>query len=46
VPAGWKARYTYDFLGPDEYQERFELDPDGKGFQPYTFNRFLRGQAK
>jgi hypothetical protein len=46
VPAGWKARYTYDFLGPDEYQERFELDPDGKGFQPYTFNRFLRDRGK
>ncbi|MBN8812314.1 MULTISPECIES: heme-binding beta-barrel domain-containing protein [unclassified Sphingomonas] len=42
VPAGWKARYTYDLIGDDAFEERFELDPDGKGFQPYTFNRFLR----
>lgn len=42
VPAGWKARYTYTFLPPDEYRELFELDPNGKGFQPYTSNRFLR----
>ena len=42
VPAGWQARYTYTFVPPDEYQELFELDPNGKGFQTYVFNRFLR----
>jgi|CXWL01.1.fsa_nt_gi hypothetical protein len=42
VPSGWKARYTYTFAAPDEYREQFELDPDGKGYQPYTSNRFLR----
>lgn len=42
VPSGWRARYTYTFVPPDEYRELFELDPNGKGFQPYTSNRFLR----
>jgi hypothetical protein len=42
VPAGWKARYTYTFVPPDEFRELFELDPSGKGFQPYTSNRFMR----
>ncbi|WP_313918158.1 hypothetical protein [Tahibacter sp.] len=37
----------YTFVPPDEYRELFELDPNGKGFQPYTSNRFLRvGEAK
>lgn len=44
VPPGWKARYAYDFLGDDEYQERFELDA-GKGLETYTFNRFLRART-
>lgn len=43
VPAGWKARYTYDFVGRDEYREHFELDPDGKGFRTYV-GRCLRGR--
>jgi len=42
VPAGWKARYTYDLLAPDEYREHFELDPDGKGFKTYVLGRYLR----
>ncbi|MDQ0462766.1 hypothetical protein QO010_000514 [Caulobacter ginsengisoli] len=42
VPAGWRARYTYDFIGADEYRELFELDPDGKGFQTYVTGRYLR----
>jgi hypothetical protein len=42
VPAGWQARYTYTFVPPDEYRELFELDPNGKGFQTYVSNRFLR----
>lgn len=42
VPTGWRARYTYDFKSDGEYEERFELDPTGKGFQIYTFNRFLK----
>jgi len=42
VPSGWQARYTYTFVPPDSYQELFELDPNGKGFQTYVSNRFLR----
>jgi hypothetical protein len=42
VPVGWKARYTYEFRGADEYHELFELDPDGKGFKPYVASNFLR----
>jgi hypothetical protein len=42
VPSGWKARYTYTFIPPDEFHELFELDPDGKGFQSYSSNRFMR----
>ena len=42
VPAGWKARYTLEFRGADEFHELFELDPDGKGFQVYVSSNFLR----
>lgn len=45
VPAGWKARYTYDFPSADEYHELFELDPDGKGFQLYVLGKYLRDKA-
>lgn len=41
VPAGWRARYTYEFAGLDEYREHFELDA-GKGYQPYVDGRYLR----
>jgi hypothetical protein len=42
VPQGWKARYVFTRKSDDEYHEMLELDPDGKGFQPYVTNRFLR----
>ena len=42
VPKGWKARYVVTRKSEDEYQEVLELDPDGKGFQPYVTNRFLK----
>lgn len=42
VPKGWKARYTFTLLAPNEYHEMLELDADGKGFKPYVTNRFLR----
>jgi hypothetical protein len=42
VPKGWKARYTFTLVSPDEYHEMLELDADGKGFRPYVTNRFLR----
>ena len=45
VPRGLKARYTYEFVAPDEYRERFELDPDGKGLKTYVFGRYLRDRT-
>ena len=46
VPTGWQARYTYTFAPPNEYRELLELDPNGKGFQTYVSNRFLRVEDK
>lgn len=45
VPAGWRARYAYEFVGPDEYREHFELDPDGKGLHTYVLGRYLRDRS-
>jgi hypothetical protein len=45
VPKGWKARYMVTRKSADEYHERLELDPDGKGFKPYVTNRFLKVSA-
>ena len=41
VPAGWRARYTFEQPAPNEYRELFELD-SGTGYQRYVSNRFLR----
>jgi hypothetical protein len=41
VPAGWRARYTFENPAPNEYRELFELD-SGTGYQTYVSNRFLR----
>lgn len=42
IPPGWKARETYQMLGPDEFIEVFELAGPGKEFEVYTENRFQR----
>lgn len=44
VPAGWRARYTYEHPQADAYHELFELD-SGRGFERYVSNRFLRTGA-
>lgn len=36
IPAGWKARETYDILSEDWFRETFELAPSGKEFEVYT----------
>lgn len=41
----WKARETYDLIGPDEFVETFELAPPDKPYQVYSQNQFKR-QAK
>ena len=38
----WRARETYDVLGPDEFTETFELAEPGKPFQIYSKNHFKR----
>lgn len=42
VPAGWKARYTYEYRAPDTYHELFELSTGSAGFKPYVAGTFLR----
>ena len=42
IPAGWRARETYRFSGPDEFEEVFELAAPGKEFELYSRARFMR----
>ena len=42
IPAGWRARETYVVLGPDEFEEVFELAEDGKSFELYSRARLKR----
>jgi hypothetical protein len=42
IPTGWRARETYEILGPDEFTETFELAAPGKEFEVYTRNHFHR----
>ncbi|RPI06054.1 MAG: DUF1794 domain-containing protein [Ignavibacteriae bacterium] len=36
IPAGWRARESYDILDENQIQETFELAAVGKDFEPYT----------
>ncbi len=38
----WRARETYDLLGPDEFTETFELAPPDKPYQTYSKTHFRR----
>jgi hypothetical protein len=38
----WRARETYEILGPDEFVETFELAPPDKPFELYSTNRLVR----
>ena len=42
IPAGWRARETYRFLGPDEFEEVFELSELGKPFELYSRAKLKR----
>jgi hypothetical protein len=42
IPAGFRARETYVSLGPDEFEEIFELAPPGKAFELYSRARLKR----
>jgi hypothetical protein len=42
IPEGWRARETYRVLGPDEFEEIFELAEPGKPFELYSRTRLKR----
>ena len=42
IPAGWRARESYVFDGPDAFTETFELAEPGKEFGVYTKTKFTR----
>jgi hypothetical protein len=42
IPAGYKARETYNLIGPDEFEEVFELAEPGKDFAVYSRSRLKR----
>jgi hypothetical protein len=42
IPSGWRARETYTVLGPDEFEEVFELAEQGKPFELYSRARLTR----
>ena len=44
IPAGFRARETYVSLGPDGFEETFELAEPGKDWQLYSRTRFKRVQ--
>lgn len=46
LPSGWRARETYEVLGPDEFTETFQLAEPGKEFQTYSRNHFRRAAAQ
>ncbi len=42
VPAGWKARETYEVVSPDEFTETFEIAPATGAYEVYSRSRFKR----
>jgi hypothetical protein len=42
IPTGWRGRETYTLIGPDEFEELFELAPPGQPFEPYSRARLKR----
>ena len=42
IPAGWRARETTTWHGPDEFEEVFELAEPGNAFPPYSRTRLKR----
>jgi hypothetical protein len=42
IPAGWRARETYQVLGSDEFEEVFELAGPDKPFELYSRVRLKR----
>ena len=42
IPAGWRARESYQVVNPDEFTETFELAAPGKEFELYVKSLFKR----
>jgi len=42
IPAGFRARETYLVIGPDEFEEIFEIAEPGKAFEVYSRARLSR----
>jgi hypothetical protein len=42
IPGGYRARETYNLIGPDEFEEVFELAEPGKDFSVYSRSRLKR----
>jgi hypothetical protein len=42
IAVGWRARETYTWTGPDEFEEVFELAAPGKPFELYSRARLKR----
>jgi hypothetical protein len=46
IPPGWRAKESYQILGPDEFVEAFELAAPDKDLKIYTENRFQRVRSE
>jgi hypothetical protein len=46
IPAGWRARETYQVLNDNEFTERFELAAPGEEFKLYSESAFKRAKAE
>ena len=44
IPAGWRARETYEHPSPDTWTERFELAAAGKEFTLYSASTLQRAK--
>ena len=42
IPSGYRSKETYVILGPDEFEEVFELAEPGKDFEVYSRTRLQR----
>lgn len=42
IPAGYRARETYRFIGPGVFEEIFELARPGKDFEVYVKTKFTK----
>jgi hypothetical protein len=46
VPAGWKARESYEVVSRDAFVETFELSRGGQPYEVYSRTRFKRAEPR